>query len=193
MEDWTGFIFWRVIWRRFRCRGRCKSRCSCWRFAAGGGRSLMMMPDRWRRGRLLAMFHSSGLFACDLCCSIHARPFSLACGKSKKTRNSFRKLHIHYYVSCKFKTDWKWKKKTIFADEKEIWAHTILKATGCCTDLLTDSPCTVPDDISTVERVDWYIVQHFARVVSKHRLPTAEQHLVLKGGEDKVKNDISSL
>lgn len=41
-------------------------------------------------------------------------------------------------------------------------------------------PCAVSDDVSTVEGVDWYILPHFAHVVPKERLPTAEQHLVLE-------------
>lgn len=77
-KGWTGFIFWRVMWGRSQCRGRCRSRSSCWRFAAGGGRSVVMMPDRLQRGRLPAMFRSSGLFAGGLCCLSHAKPFSQA-------------------------------------------------------------------------------------------------------------------
>lgn len=73
-----GFIFWTVKWRRSRYRGRCRSPSSCWRFAAGGGRSSAMMPDLSRCGRPPAMFHSSGLFAGGPCCLIHARSFSLA-------------------------------------------------------------------------------------------------------------------
>lgn len=41
-------------------------------------------------------------------------------------------------------------------------------------------PCTVPEDVSTIEGVDRYILLHFACIVSKDRLPTAEQHLVLE-------------
>lgn len=73
-----GFIFWTVNWRRSRYRGRCRSPSSCWRFAAGGGRSSAMMPDLSQCGRPPAMFHSSGLFAGGPCCLIHARSFSLA-------------------------------------------------------------------------------------------------------------------
>lgn len=40
-------------------------------------------------------------------------------------------------------------------------------------------PCAVPDDVSTIEGVDWYILPHFAHI-TKERLPTAEQLLVLE-------------
>lgn len=82
-REWTGFIFWIVMWRRSQCRGRCRSRSSYWRFAAGGGRSSVTMPDQSQRGRPPAMFRSSGLFAGGLCCLIHARPFSLAWRREK--------------------------------------------------------------------------------------------------------------
>lgn len=43
-----------------------------------------------------------------------------------------------------------------------------------------DSPCAVSDDVSSIEGVDRYILPHFAHVVTKERLPTAEQYLVLQ-------------
>lgn len=91
----AGFISWSEKWRRSRCTGRRRSRSSCWRFAAGGGRSVERTPGPLQRGRPPAMFHSSGLFAGGLCCSIHARPSFLAW---RKTSTCFRILYILYIL-----------------------------------------------------------------------------------------------
>lgn len=88
-NGWTGFIFWSVMWRRSQCRGRCRNRSSYWRFAAGGGHSVVMMPDQSQRGHPPAMFRSSGLFDGVLCCLIHARPFSLAWRKTEPQMSEY--------------------------------------------------------------------------------------------------------
>lgn len=46
--------------------------------------------------------------------------------------------------------------------------------------LNSDSPCAVPEDVSTIERVDWYVLSHFA-YITEERLPITKQHLVLQG------------
>lgn len=93
---WTGFIFWSVLLRRSRCRGQCRSRSSYQRFAAGGGRSVAMMPDQSQRGRPPAMFRSSGLFAGGLCCLIRAKPFSLAWRKAQTKKYRGQKRYTVY-------------------------------------------------------------------------------------------------
>lgn len=44
-----------------------------------------------------------------------------------------------------------------------------------------DSPSAIPEDVSTIKGVDWYVFPHFAGIVTKERVPTAKQHLVLQG------------
>lgn len=114
------------------------------------------MPDQSQLDLLLAMFHSTGLFAGGPCCSIRARPFSLAW-----TTNTTWSINVSRRV-----------KKEKF--QLNSW---------------TDSPCTIPENISTIEGVDWYILQNFACVITKHRFPASEQHLVLKGRQ----GDLESL
>lgn len=46
-----------------------------------------------------------------------------------------------------------------------------------------DSPCAVPENVSTIEGVDWYILLESVRVVTKDRLPAAVQDLVLQEKE----------
>lgn len=41
-------------------------------------------------------------------------------------------------------------------------------------------PCTIPEDISAIKGVDRCVLPHFAGIVTKDRLPTAKQHLVLE-------------
>lgn len=60
------------------------------------------MRDRSRRGRPLATSRSSGLFAGGLCCSIRARPFSLAWRRNRnkhRGQNIREGLHEELHVS----------------------------------------------------------------------------------------------
>lgn len=43
-----------------------------------------------------------------------------------------------------------------------------------------DSPGAVPENVSTIEGVDWHILSYFACIITKDRLPGSEQHLVLQ-------------
>lgn len=124
---------------------------SCWQTAAGGSRSSVTMPDQLQLDLPLAMFHSTGLFAGGLCCSIHARPFSLAW--TTNTDISVNKCEPAEKKTC-------------------VILHRNSQ---------TDSPCTIPENISAIEGVDWYILHYFAGVITKHRFPASKQHLVLKG------------
>lgn len=46
-----------------------------------------------------------------------------------------------------------------------------------------DSPCAVPENVSTVEGVDWYVLLECVGVVTEDRLPAAVQDLVLQEKE----------
>lgn len=169
-----------MLCRRSRCRGRCRSRSSYWRFAAGGGRSSVTMPDQSQRGRRPAMFHSSGLFVGGLCCLIHARPFSLAWRRSKQTRMSEHGNSMgpwkEKHTKC---TNQQEKKRLLIHGQLHATCQRMLYQKLCLVN--KDSPCAVPENVSTIEGVDWYILPYFARIVTKDRLPASEQHLVLQG------------
>lgn len=47
-----------------------------------------------------------------------------------------------------------------------------------------DSPCAVPENVSTVEGVDWYVLFESVRVVTEDRLPAVVQDLVLQEKEE---------
>ena len=45
----------------------------------------------------------------------------------------------------------------------------------------SNPPCTVPEDVSTIEGVDGRVVVHSGPVLAEDSLPAAEQRLVLDG------------